>query len=86
MALKTCPLCGNTEDDGKEYRLAIFIGDNRIAVIPPGKVTLRDALKIVRGTPDAYLMQEVLKDGRIAYSKAIGTSDYETKEGMVVKK
>lgn len=87
MALKTCPFCGHTEDDNKEYRLAIYMGDQRIVVIPPGHASIKEALNIVRKTPNTHLMQEALQDGRIIYSKFVGTSNYETNEnGKVVKK
>lgn len=58
MSLITCPFCGYTRDDGKEFRLTIYIGDRRI--ILPEKTPYDTAKKMVKGFPQGYLMQETL--------------------------
>ena len=75
MTLKKCPYCGNEEDDGKVYRLSIFVDDSRIAVIPAGTATFAEIKAIVKATPGSYLMEEVLNaDGRISHSRQVAES------------
>jgi hypothetical protein len=75
MALKKCPYCGHEEDDGKIFRLSIFIGDQRIAVIPAGTATFAEIKSIVKATPGSYLMEEVLNaNGRISHSRQVAES------------
>jgi hypothetical protein len=89
MAMKKCPYCGHEEDDGKVFRLAIYTKDTRLAVIPAGTATFAEIKAIVKGTPDSYLMEEVLTaEGRISHSRQVAeslmvyTTDGKLKERM----
>lgn len=90
VATKTCPFCGSVKEDGKRYRLAIFIRDQRVAIFDPDEnlrlVAKKEGLsvygylrKIVRDTPNSYLMQEILNNNdEIVSSKQVGESTINT--------
>lgn len=81
MAAKICPLCGNVKEEDKEYRLAIWQGDQRIVIIPAGTASYHKIRLIVEGTPDSYLMQETLdKSGRMVFTKRLDESKLVTDE------
>src|SRR5260221_14426387 len=64
-----CPVCGRVREDSKSHRLALFIGDERVAIIPKGTAFTR-AKGIAKGVENAYLMAETIdpETNRILYS------------------
>jgi hypothetical protein len=64
-----CPVCGKVREDSKAHRLALFIKDERVAIIPKGTSFSR-AKNIAKGVPSAYLMAETIdpETERIMYS------------------
>lgn len=64
-----CPVCGRVREDSKSHRLALFIGDERVAIIPKGTPFTR-AKGIAKGVENAYLMAETIdpETNRILYS------------------